>query len=834
MIPFALRTSISVCLWSLSFALITQSSVGAEPESLSAAEVVRAYEAMHEEDLGEATSYDVKDLKIDLGHAKIEMPSCILTLTNEIAGGPWAAVCLGKVRLSFEPSCPVETSFLKTQDFEPGHEYKSDAAVLFFSGRWIDRVKQSCTEERGGAPRAARRIWSGTQDLFRRSYRLNMESCVLDCLTREPTTDYFAIFLEDVKGASPSLLCELDCRRDEQLTLYRECFDEFNMKCLCVLSSCEAPTSFPPGSENEWTLQDVNIDVDIGREHIEGNVAESLVCLRDGLRMVPVELPAHEQGAVTIVMKVRSAQSLAGDDVEFIFVDEQEGSHCWLALDQTTKSGEELRVRLEYVYENGVDDQERGNYSFNSPVWFPRAGSYYHSSKVLKRRPDTFGRFRLKATTPGGCGLVATGPHLGAADTPGDHFQFASDVPVILPYLGMGEFVEVGRTGVDPSVSVCVSRRLSSALGDLHEFLLRNSTALHGEGLYVAPDELDPAVSGPRMLAEASGALKVLKALFGPLPGHKINIVQHQYWNYGFSMSGMVIVPPTAGWSPDAINKIYEMGQGTLLGSKRTSQLHEFRRSLIAHELAHQWLGCRVACRSYRDYWLFEGLPTYAAILAAQTHGGVEALLSELAYLRQEIFDFEGSFERANDIGPICLGPRLAIYKEAPDGTQLAYNKGAYVLHMLRMLMYDDAAGSDAKFFSLCKDFVDRHRYQCACTDDFRKLAEEKAGMDLNWFFKQWLETTEVPTYRFGWKCDDSGSEDKTLTVRVEQADVSQSFKMPVRYIIASEDGRTEVRSIWVQGKRSEEKVPVSGDIKGVIFLPLGDVLCHRGEDLKL
>src|SRR5882762_1827936 len=95
---------------------------------------------------------------------------------------------------------------------------------------------------------------------------------------------------------------------------------------------------------------------------------------------------------------------------------------------------------------------------------------------------------------------------------------------------------------------------------------------------------------------------------------------------------------------------------------------------------------------------------------------------------------------------------RLSTFKESRAYSNVVYSKGGYVLHMLRMMMYDSKTG-DQTFKTMMQDFVKSHFNKTATTDSFQAVAEKHmtAQMDLDknhhldWFFRQWVYGTEVP-----------------------------------------------------------------------------------------
>ena len=107
--------------------------------------------------------------------------------------------------------------------------------------------------------------------------------------------------------------------------------------------------------------------------------------------------------------------------------------------------------------------------------------------------------------------------------------------------------------------------------------------------------------------------------------------------------------------------------------------------------------------------------------------------------------------------GPINLGQRLGHLKGEPEIFRaLVYDKGAYVLHMLRGIVGDEA------FRKAITTFQEAHRFAKAGTDDLRMALEEASGLDLSAYFRQWVFGTELPRLRFTHHTTVVGAEHRT------------------------------------------------------------------------
>lgn len=156
-------------------------------------------------------------------------------------------------------------------------------------------------------------------------------------------------------------------------------------------------------------------------------------------------------------------------------------------------------------------------------------------------------------------------------------------------------------------------------------------------------------------------------------------------------------------------------------------------------------------------------------------------------------------YSQGTRAGPISLGRRLASSVSPIDYNILIYEKGAYVLHMLRMLFFDFTTGNDEPFRAMMRDFVETHRGGEASTADFRRVVERHAGVDMGWFFDQWVHGTAIPTYRYAWKTERGADGGLRLKLRVRQT-VEPDVPFDMLVLVRAEfgEGRSTVVRIRV------------------------------------
>jgi aminopeptidase N len=154
---------------------------------------------------------------------------------------------------------------------------------------------------------------------------------------------------------------------------------------------------------------------------------------------------------------------------------------------------------------------------------------------------------------------------------------------------------------------------------------------------------------------------------------------------------------------------------------------------------------------------------------------------------------------RPVDVGPIWLSAQLPSYHEPDPYQVLVYQKGAYILEMLRTLMWDGKQKNpDAPFINLMRDFVATHSGKNASTEDFQRIVEKHMGQPMDWFFDEWVYGTEVPRYALKYDLKDAGGGKTQASFSVTQSGVSDSFvmKVPVYIVVSGQPRRLGLMNI--------------------------------------
>jgi len=183
-----------------------------------------------------------------------------------------------------------------------------------------------------------------------------------------------------------------------------------------------------------------------------------------------------------------------------------------------------------------------------------------------------------------------------------------------------------------------------------------------------------------------------------------------------------------------------------------------FLEATIVHELCHQWFGDLVAYKGWEHTWLGEGWANYSEALWAEHKGGADAY-------QDAVLSKRGSETRSERSFPRFAGMVTNRYSEPDDrfmqvGRDWVYDKGGFVLHMLRRRLGDDV------FWKGVALYIDRYKYSCAETDDFRRALEDASGQSLERFFDQWIRRPGYASVSLDYSWNEA---EKTLTVVAEQ-----------------------------------------------------------------
>ena len=228
------------------------------------------------------------------------------------------------------------------------------------------------------------------------------------------------------------------------------------------------------------------------------------------------------------------------------------------------------------------------------------------------------------------------------------------------------------------------------------------------------------------------------------------------------------------------------------------TELDQTSDGLISHELAHQWFGDYVTCRSWSDIWLNESFATYfEAMWTEHRLGRDEFLYSEVKGNQEAYYE---AWRRG------LRRPIVTKHYNNPDDLfdVYAYPRGAAVLHMLRRALGEE------NWWRAIHHYLTKYAHHPVQTEEFRIAIEEATGQPMDWFFDQWVYKMGHPIFRVTKEYDPS-KKTLVLTVKQEQKpDPSEPypqnefFRAPVEIEIGTSRG-TRIERVWIEPKEEQK-----------------------------
>jgi len=221
----------------------------------------------------------------------------------------------------------------------------------------------------------------------------------------------------------------------------------------------------------------------------------------------------------------------------------------------------------------------------------------------------------------------------------------------------------------------------------------------------------------------------------------------------------------------------------------------------IAHETAHQWFGDAVTEAEWPHVWLSEGFATYFAALWTEHSRGDASFKKDMRNMRETIL---------SDTIAVTQRPVIDTIETVLIAllNRNSYEKGGFVLHMLR------ASVGDSAFFRGVRAYYDKFKHANALTNDLQAALEKSSGRKLGPFFDQWLRRPGYPELEVTWSPD---SASQTLEISVSQARRFGAFEFPLRLALTMSNGQTRRVNVSIP-PQPETKVmlPVSGVVTDV------------------
>ena len=809
-------------------AAVTVSAGGLKPNGDPVYKALRA--GGDTRDFTVATAYSVNSLELKRDAATFNMTGEFYFLPP-VEGRTVGAVFIGGGEMTLTPPTEVERKSISIFTGEPKLTEAFSTLVMRFTDKTFDEIKSSPrATPLPNAPQAARArglyedalsVVRKQKNPFGMDLRYNWDMRTLVDIYSPERPGFFTAFVGGARFKKLVYRVDplgVDFLAPEEVALLS--YGQSDWGFWAAFHREEEHAKRTASSDEDHRIYDAlrhEIDAAIKGTQLAVTDKLTLKVLAPGARVLPFDLYRS--------LRVSRVQDESGKDLEFIQEDKDEDADFAVILPQVAKRGDEVKLTIQYQGGEALRDSGGGNY-----ILLPRSTWYPNNPQM------TFGdraRFDMTFRYPKGNVMVATGALVEPETKDGDVMTSkwsSGGTDLTVAGFNYGDFkkktLKDEQTGYE--IEFYANREVPD---DLRRYqLMIEQAESQGFRTETTLGSISTTKMGDAAIADAENATRLYNAFFGKLPYTRLAMTQQPASNFGQAWPTLVFMPYTAFMDSTQRAQLFGVRGGT----------DNFWRYVGPHEVAHQWWGHIIGWKSYRDQWMSEGFAEFSTSLyALYIRRDVDKFTDFWEQMRQEITQptqfTEG--KKPYTVGPVTQGYRLDSGKTGNVARVAIYPKGAYILHMLRMMMYDNQT-KDERFQKMMQDFVKTFYNKDVSTEDFKAAVEKHmtGQMDIDgnrrmdWFFDQWVYGTEIPSYKFEYSI--SGD---VLTGRVTQSGVSDNFKMLVPVYLDFGKGWIRLGQATVKGNTTVDlgQIKLPQAPKRAAVCALKDVLALDVDNSK-
>lgn len=485
-----------------------------------------------------------------------------------------------------------------------------------------------------------------------------------------------------------------------------------------------ASTNSSPPAEN-FAAINYATDTTIGDDlSLTGTTTVRLRCVTGGERILEFELSRF--------LHVQSVTDASGNNLEFFQnqdlrrqqIARRGNDLLFVALPEQAVAGQEYDLDVTY-HGTVIEDDGNGVYFVGARgSWYPNLAGVYQ-----------FASFDLKFRWPKRLTLVATGQQIESGEDGNQKTgEWRSTEPIAVAGFNLGGYAAQSVRG-KPLIQLFANQQLEQNIAaQLQQF---------GDRSFLP----NPAAVLKQLGGKLQDSIRYYEELNGPFPFPELDVSQipgsfGQGWPGLLYLTTFVFLPRQAQRQAGLPEQAQE----------QVEELVPF------HEVVHQWWGNIEAPASYRDAWLEEGMADYQSLMYDEkANPSKHALREWLLRYRDALLAHEPETGKAVDeSGPLDFGYRLDSSKSPGAYRVITYEKGAWVMHMIRMMLRDPRKKNpDARFEELLRNTLADHRFKTLSSAQFEAEVQRlmTPSMDLensrsmDWFFDQWVRQTGIPEY---------------------------------------------------------------------------------------
>ena len=739
---------------------------------------------------------------------------------SPIEGRVIGAVFLGDVQMRIVPPTEVEKRSLQffMSSKEEGDHFSR--LVMRFTDQTFDEIKNAPGVQMaasGSQSSRARDAYRDIQSFLRKDVHYNVDLRTLADLYTPDRKGFFFGFPGG--GRYDRLTFFLDPLSQTDIAPEEVALYSFSQTEGGIWTSFHLQDEYKTG--NDLNSEDHRV-FDIKRHEIDGSLRGTRIVAKD--RVTLTTLMPTKVLPFTLYKSLRVSMVKDEQDRQLTFVQEgkDDDADLGVILPELTEPGKTLQLTIEYEGDDAVKDSGGGNFILIArSSWYPNNGLKDFGDRAIVEMTMRYPKDSI---------FVGTGALVGPEQTDGDikvSKWSSGTTELAVAGFNFGKFIK--RDLIDKETGYALEFYANKEVPDeLKEFQLMlddlGRDKWHMTGI---TGKITTTGMADAALTDTQNATRIYSAYFGKLPYSRLAMTQQPAFNFGQAWPTLIYMPYTA---------FIDTTQRTqLMGARGGSDT--FWRYVGPHETAHQWWGHMIGWSSYRDQWMSEGFAEFSTSLYVQYVRKDMAKFHEFWDDQRKLITQAGPWTKGTKpytVGPITQGYRLDSGKTPNITRAMIYPKGAYVLHMLRMMMFDHRGGGDAKFREMMTDFVKTNFNKNVSTEDFKHAVEKYMSpqMDLDkngrmdWFFNAWIYGTDIPAYKLDYQNGTTPDGKPLLTIKVTQSGVSDDFKMLVPIYVDFGKGWTRLGAAKMVGNSTVEiPAPLPQLPKKVTLCALDDVL---------
>src|SRR5580700_1851988 len=391
-------------------------------------------------------------------------------------------------------------------------------------------------------------------------------------------------------------------------------------------------------------------------------------------------------------LRVSRVTDEQGQDLYFIQESRKEDGSFYVILPQAPPLGKEQSISVEYAGDKVLEEAGEGSFYVSArSSWYPNLNGF--GERAL---------YDLTFKVPRIYKVISVGKLQGESiEQDLAVSRWITPVPVAVAGFNYGAYEKLELP--DEITGYKIS---GYYLTELPNNMRRNP----------ALQSMAPRGMTKYALEQTRAQLQLCSYYFGKSPYEEIYVTEQPNFNFGQSWPNLVYLP---------ISAYTDSTQRWMLFGQINNKFTGFVQEVTPHEVAHQWWGHGVGWASYHDQWLSEGFAEFSAGLFLQQGVAGDWHKDYIEFwdrLRQRILEKNKFGVAPNDAGPLWMGLRLISPRTENAYQNVTYPKGAYVLNMLRSIMYTE---NDQQFIDMMHDFVESHHDQPASTESFKRIAEK-------------------------------------------------------------------------------------------------------------